>query len=416
MTSPHPAPAAGAAPTPIAYDHVIVGGGMVADAAARGIRERDADATIAIISDDIDEPYTRPALSKKLWTDPDFTWDDVPLGTADDTGAVVVLRTRVTALRPDAHELDTDAGDTYSYGTVLIATGGTPVALPIEGGGASDRVLTFRTAEDYRRLRALAAQADRIAVVGGGYIGSELAAALVQQGVDTVLVHSTPALGADVFPADLADHFAGMFRDAGVELVGGHEVVGGVAGDAGVRLDLEGGASVVADAVVSGLGIEVHTDLAESAGIATGDGIVVDAHLRTDRAGVFAAGDVAEYPDRILGRRRVEHVDNAEQMGRQAGRNLAGAGEEYTHTPYYYSVVFGTRYEAVGTLDGSLETVEDWVEPLERGVVYYLDDDRVVGVLLWNIDDRTDAARAVLAEDGPVDRDALIGRIREEAS
>ena len=151
-------------------------------------------------------------------------------------------------------------------------------------------------------------------------------------------------------------------------------------------------------------------------GIATGDGIVVDAHLRTDRAGVFAAGDVAEYPDRILGRRRVEHVDNAEQMGRQAGRNLAGAGEEYTHTPYYYSVVFGTRYEAVGTLDGSLETVEDWVEPLERGVVYYLDDDRVVGVLLWNIDDRTDAARAVLTEDGPVDRDALIGRIREEAS
>ena len=175
-------------------------------------------------------------------------------------------------------------------------------------------------------------------------------------------------------------------------------------------------ATVVADAVVSGLGIEVQTELAESSGIATGDGIVVDAHLRTDRADVFAAGDVAEYPDRILGRRRVEHVDNAEQMGRQAGRNLAGAGEEYTHTPYYYSVVFGTRYEAVGTLDGSLETVEDWVEPLERGVVYYLDDDRVVGVLLWNIDDRTDAARAVLTEDGPVDRDALIGRIREEAS
>ncbi|MBG0717356.1 FAD-dependent oxidoreductase [Microbacterium sp. 2C] len=377
MTSAHPAPTAGAAPTPIAYDHVIVGGGMVADAAARGIRERD---------------------------------------TADDTGAVVVLRTRVTALRPDAHELDTDAGDTYRYGTVLIATGGTPVALPIEGGGASDRVLTFRTAGDYRHLRALAAQADRIAVVGGGYIGSELAAALVQQGVDTVLVHSTATLGADVFPADLADHFAGMFRDAGVELVGGHEVVGGVAGDAGVRLDLEGGATVVADAVVSGLGIEVQTELAESSGIATGDGIVVDAHLRTDRADVFAAGDVAEYPDRILGRRRVEHVDNAEQMGRQAGRNLAGAGEEYTHTPYYYSVVFGTRYEAVGTLDGSLETVDDWVEPLERGVVYYLDDDRVVGVLLWNIDDRTDAARAVLTEDGPVDRDALIDRIREEAS
>lgn len=415
MTSPHPDPhsdtRADGAPTTSAYDHIIVGGGMVADAAARGIRERDQDASIAIVSDDIDEPYTRPALSKKLWTDPEFTWDDVPLGTAEDTGATVLLRTRVTALRPDAHEIDTDAGGTFSYRTLLLATGGRPVPLPVEGGGKSDRVVAFRTAEDYRHLRALAAHAERIAVVGGGYIGSELAAALVQQGVDTVLVHSTPTLGSDVFPADLAEHFAAMFREAGVELVGGREVVGGVAGDAGVRLDLEGGDTVVADAVVSGLGIEVRSELAEAAGIRTGDGIVVDARLRTDRPDVYAAGDAAEYPDRILGRRRVEHVDNAEQMGRQAGRNLAGAEEEYTHTPYYYSAVFGTRYEAVGTLDGSLETVEDWAEPRERGVVYYLDEDRVVGVLLWNVPDATDDARAVLAEEGTVDRAALIGRI-----
>jgi NAD(P)H-nitrite reductase large subunit len=166
--------------------------------------------TIAIISDDVDEPYTRPALSKKLWTDPDFTWEQVPLDTAADTGATILLRTHVSALRPDAHEIETDAGDTLSYATALLATGGDPVRLPIERADASDRVIAFRTAEDYRHLRALAARVDRIAVVGGGYIGRSWrrprAAGRRHR------PHPQPkGLGADVFPADLADHFAAMF-------------------------------------------------------------------------------------------------------------------------------------------------------------------------------------------------------------
>lgn len=393
------------------YDHLIIGGGMVADAAARGIREVAPNATIGIVSDDVDEPYTRPALSKKLWTDLEFTWDDVPLGTAADTGAEIRLRTRATALRPAAHEVATDAGETISYGTVLLATGGAPVPLPVEGGARSERVMTFRTAEDYRHLRALTDLAGRIAVVGGGYIGSELAAAIVQQGVATVLVHPESVLGAEVFPAGLARHFESLFREAGVDVVGDARVTGGSAGEAAVRLDLDGGAAITADAAVSGLGIRPHVDLAEQAGLDVDDGIVVDERLHASAEDVFAAGDVASYPDAILGRRRVEHVDNAQQMGRQAGRNLAGAEEPYTHTPYYYSVVFGTRYEAVGTLDSSLETVEDWADEYGRGVVYYLDGDRVAGVLLWNVDGARDAARAVLAADGPVDRTALIGRI-----
>lgn len=392
------------------FDHLIVGGGMVADTAARGIREIDADGSIGILSDDVDAPYTRPALSKKLWTDEEFTWDKVPLGTADDTGADIRLRTRVTAIRPEEREVDAD-GQTFSYGTLLLATGGKPVALPIEDRSNGERALTFRTAEDYRRLRSLADEVDRIAVVGGGYIGSELAAALVQNGVDTVLIHTGAVLGDAVFPAALAERFEKLFRDAGVEIVAGSKVAGGDADATGARLELENGDVVRADAVVSGLGIEVATDLAEGAGLTVDDGIVVDAQLRTSTDGVWAAGDVASYPDRILGRRRVEHVDNANEQGRAAGRNLAGAAEPYTHTPYYYSAVFGIRYEAVGTLDAALDTVEDWIDP-ERGVVYYLDDDRVVGVLLWNVEDARDAARKVLAEADRLSRDDLPGRIR----
>ena len=393
------------------FDYLIVGGGMVADTAARGIREVDADGTILIVSDDVEEPYTRPALSKKLWTDEDFTWEKVPLGTAESTGAEIRLRTRATAVRTDAHEVDTDAGDTIGYGRLLLATGGRPVPLPLDDRSGGTRALTFRTAEDYRHLRALAADVERIAVVGGGYIGSELAAALVQNGVDTVLVHTGAVLGDAVFPAGLAERFEKLFRDAGVEIVGGSRVSGGEVDATGARLELEGGAEVRADAVVSGLGIRVADELADAAGLAVDDGIVVDAQLRTSVDDVFAAGDVASYPDRILGRRRVEHVDNANEMGTAAGRNLAGAREPYTHTPYYYSAVFGIRYEAVGTLDASLETVEDWRDA-ERGVVYYLDDDRVVGVLLWNTEDARDDARRVLAEADTLTRDDLPGRIR----
>lgn len=392
------------------FDYLIVGGGMVADTAARGIREIDRDGSIGILSDDVDEPYTRPALSKKLWTDDEFTWDKVPLGTADDTGADIRLRTRATAIRPDAHEVDAD-GETFAYGKLLVATGGKPVPLPVEDRSNGERVLSFRTAEDYRRLRSLAQDVDRIAVVGGGYIGSELAAALVQNGVDTVLVHTGAVLGDAVFPAALAERFETLFRDAGVEIVAGSKVEGGEADAAGVRLSLENGDEVRADAVVSGLGIDVATDLAESAGLTVDDGVVVDAQLRSSVDDIWAAGDVASYPDRLLGRRRVEHVDNANAQGTAAGRNLAGAAESYTHTPYYYSAVFGIRYEAVGTLDAELETVEDWIDT-ERGVVYYLDDGRVVGVLLWNVEEARDAARAVLADADTLTRDDLVGRIR----
>jgi NADPH-dependent 2,4-dienoyl-CoA reductase/sulfur reductase-like enzyme len=394
------------------FSLVIVGGGMVADSAARGIREIDASATILILSDDVDEPYTRPALSKKLWTDPEFTDEQVPLNTAADTGAEILLRTAVRAVRPDAHEVVTADGRTFTYGRLLLATGGRPVALPLDDDSDGHRSIAFRTAEDYRRLRALADEGGSIIVVGGGYIGTELAAALVQNGVAVTLVHTGAVLGDDVFPADLARRFELMFRDAGVELVGGSRVSGGAVDGSGARLELENGDELRADAVVGGLGITPETRIAEDAGLAVDDGIVVDEFLRTSADDVFAAGDVASYPDRILGRRRVEHVDNAQEMGRAVGRNLAGADEPYTHTPYYYSAVFGHRYEAVGTLDASLDTVEDWQEPFERGVVYYLDGGRVVGVLLWGVEDRRDAARAVLAAAADLTPDDLRGRIR----
>ncbi|QQD76505.1 FAD-dependent oxidoreductase [Curtobacterium sp. YC1] len=392
------------------FRYLIVGGGMVADAAARGVRELDADGSIGIVSEDVDRPYARPALSKKLWTDPDFSWDEkVDLHT-EETGAQFVLGTAVTAIDRAAKTVTTADGSTHGYERLLIATGGKPRSLP--GLAPSDRVLDYRSAADYRRLRELADARAHVAVVGGSYIGTEIAAGIVQNGARVTLVTPDEVLGGHMFPDDLARAFQQRFVDHGVELRTGRRVEQGEETDGGVVLTLDDGSVIEADAVVAGLGIEPQTALAADAGLTVRDGIVVSSTLLTDDDSVFAAGDVAEYPDRILGTRRVEHVDNAKQQGRQAGRNLADADETYDHTPMFYSNVFDMGYEAVGRVSTELDTLEDWQDPLTTGVVYYLDDDGTVrGVLLWNVPDQTDAARQVLAEANSLTPDMLRGRI-----
>jgi 3-phenylpropionate/trans-cinnamate dioxygenase ferredoxin reductase component len=392
------------------FRYLVVGGGMVADAAARGVRELDADGSIGIISEDVDRPYARPALSKKLWTDPDFSWDEkVDLHT-EETGATFMLGTAVTAIDRAAKTVTTSDGETHGYERLLLATGGKPRGLP--GLEPSDRVLDYRSAADYRKLRALADAGAHVAVVGGGYIGTEIASGIVQAGARVTFVDPDDVVGARMFPAALAAAFQRRFEDAGVELRLGRRVESGTEHEGGVTLTLDDGSTVEADAVVVGLGIEPATQLAADAGLTVRDGIVVSSTLLTDDDSVFAAGDVAEYPDRILGTRRVEHVDNAQQQGRQAGRNLADADETYDHTPMFYSDVFDMGYEAVGQVSTSLHTVEDWQEPETTGVVYYLDDDEVVrGVLLWNVWDKTDEARKVLAEAHALTPDMLPGRI-----
>jgi 3-phenylpropionate/trans-cinnamate dioxygenase ferredoxin reductase component len=389
------------------YDYVIVGGGMVADAAARGIRELDADGTIAILSADVDPPYTRPALSKKLWTDPEFEWRQVPLGTVEDTGAQLRLETLVTGVDRARREVTTEHGDVVGYGALLLATGSSPQRLDAPD---DDRIIHFRSAEDYRRLRRLASEGSHVAIAGGGYIGAELAAALVQNGVRVTLLHPDAVLGGSMLPASLAGRYEAMFRDAGVDVRGGVRAERAETSPDAVVVRLDDGDAVGADALVVGLGASPVVDVAERAGLPVDDGVVVDARLRTPDDRIWAAGDIARYPDAILGPTRVEHVDHAEASGAAAGRSMAGDASPYEHTPYFYSQVFDVRWEAVGRLDAQLETLEDRVDD-DRVVVYYLEGERPVGVLLWNVEEARDAARDVL-RDPPSTRDELAGRIR----
>ena len=377
-----------------AVDHLIVGAGLAGIEAAAGIAEVAPDARVTLLSADADAPYDRPPLSKGLWTGtvPEPTRPDLP------ASATLVHGRRGVALDVGARVVTDDAGETWHYARLLLATGGEPRRL----GPPADRIIHFRTLADYHRLRHLAAEGSRVIVIGGGFLGAELAAALTLVGRRVVLLMPERGLGARVFPGDLARHLATEFAQRGVEVRGETTVAGVRQVGKQVVVDVAGGEAVTGDLAIVAIGILPATELASRAGLRVEDGIVVDRELRTSGPGVYAAGDVARYPDEALGgMRRVEHEDHARHSGRVAGRNMAGAGEAYLHRPMFYGDLFDQGYEAVGLVDSRLETVAAWRTPYREGVVHYVADGMIRGILLWNTWDRVDRARALLGTPHP---------------
>ena len=378
-----------------AYRYLIVGGGMTADSACRGIRDHDADGTIGMISTESHEPYARPPLSKGLWSGKEES--SVFRGTPE-LGVDIHTGRRIVSLDLDARSATDDTGEAHSYEKLLLATGGTPRQLQ---AGEND-VIYFRTLDDYRRLRGLAGDGVRVAVVGGGFIGSELAAALAMNGCAVTILFPEPGIGARLFPADLAAFVSDYYREKGVTVLA-EERVEGITSRV---VTTESGTEVEADVIVAGLGIVPATDLAVAVGLEVDDGILVDELGRAGgRDDVFAAGDVARFPVPALGgTRRVEHEDHANTHGRAVGANMAGAAQPYDHLPFFYSDLFELGYEAVGDVDSRLDTVAEWVEPNRKGVVAYVDGDgKARGFLLWDVWDRVDSARELIRAGRVVD-------------
>lgn len=387
------------------YPYLIVGGGMTGDAAARAIREVDPTAVVGLVSAEAHAPYARPPLSKGLWKgDPE---SGIWRGT-DAAGVQLRLGRRVTAIDAAARTVTDDRGELVSYGRLLLATGGAPRRLPRD----TEQIIYFRTYDDYRRLRALAGESLRFIVLGGGFIGSEIAAALRTAGREVVMLVPEDGIGARVFPADLSASLVDYYRERGVEVRTGEGVAGLTPRAGKVMLETTRGRGLSGDVIVAGLGIRPDVALAEQAGLRAENGIVVDELLRSSVPDIYAAGDVANFFNPALGKRlRVEHEDNATAMGAAAGRAMAGQGVPYTHLPFFYSDLFALGYEAVGELDARHETVADWKDPFREGVIYYLEGGRVRGVLLWNTWGQVDAARALIAEPGPVRAESLKGRL-----
>jgi 3-phenylpropionate/trans-cinnamate dioxygenase ferredoxin reductase subunit len=386
------------------YTYLIIGGGMAGDAAVRGIREVDEHGSIGMLCAESHPPYNRPPLSKGLWKGQP---EEQLWRRTHEQGCTVHLQRRAASLDPAGRTVIDAQGERYTYDRLLLATGGSPRHLPFGG----EQVIYFRTYDDYRRLREHSGPGRRAAVIGGGFIGSEIAAALAMQGTAVVMLFPEEGIGARLFPASLSRFLNDYYREKGVDVRPGTTAAGFEPKGRGGVLHTQDGQRLEVDVVVAGIGITPSTALAEAAGLRVDNGIVVDEQLRTSRPDIFAAGDVANFPNPVLGRLRVEHEDNANTMGTAAGRNMAGKGEPYRHLPFFYSDLFDLGYEAVGDLDSRLQTVEDWKEPYREGVVYYLRDGRVRAVLLWNVWEQVEHARALIASPGTVTPKDLQGRL-----
>jgi NADPH-dependent 2,4-dienoyl-CoA reductase/sulfur reductase-like enzyme len=388
------------------YRYLIVGGGMTAAAALSGIRQADPEGSIGLISQENHPPYNRPPLSKGLWKGKPL---EKIFRNTGQPGVDLRLGRKATSLDPVKKMVMDDQGGTYTYDKLLLATGGTPRQLPFGDGD----VIYYRTLDDYYNLRALTGVRRRIAVIGGGFIGSEITAALAGAGQDVVMALPEGGIGGAIFPADLSHFLNDYYRQQGVDVRPGEKIAGIERRGGQLILQNQGGGEIAAEAVVAGIGIRPNTELAERAGLAVDNGIIVDEYLRASLPDIYAAGDAANFFNPLLGKRlRVEHEDNANTMGKLAGQNMASSQPEpYHHLPYFYSDLFDLGYEAVGELSSRMETFADWQEKYHKGVIYYLDQGRVRGVLLWNVWDQVDAARKLLAEPGPLGTENLKGRL-----
>jgi len=396
------------------FPYIIVGAGLAGASAIEGIRSVDGKGEILLIGKEKHLPYHRPPLSKSLWTRKKRV-DEIFVHTKDyyeDQGVEVRLGVEVEDIETQKKSVTDSVGNRFGFEKLLIATGGNPVHLHIPG--ATDKEVRYlRNLDDYLELERLSKQGGEAVIIGAGFIGTELAAALTMNNVKVTMIFPDKWPCFKVFPDYLGTQILHLFQQRGITMVSEDRPLEFIQNNAGRFLKTEKGTLLSANMVIAGIGIAPSMELAQKAGLATGNGILANAYLQTSHPDIYVAGDGASVWDQWIGEnKRVEHWDNALNQGKQAGKNMAGAQERYMHMSYFFSDLFEFGYEAVGRIDSKLPTVADWQEENSRGVVYYLDDNKVRGVLLCNIWEKTEAATDLIKQDKVVTVESLRGAIR----
>ena len=378
--------------------YVILGGGMVAGYAAKELVSHGlGSGELAIVSADIRMPYERPPLSKGFLSGKD-TEASILINGPDwyrEHGIEVKLNTVVEQVDPDKKLLLSGSGETLEFQHLLLATGARARRLDCPGNELQN-VFYLRTLEDSETIRSRISNAKQAAVVGGGFIGMEVASVLAQKNIETTLVIREDRVGSRVFTPAMSAFFEQYYRARGVRIVrqaniaaleGKHEI-------SAVLLD--GGRKIPCDSVVVGVGAVPVTQPFAKSGVAMDNGVVVNEYLETSLAGLYAAGDVANYPDSIFGkRRRVEHWDNAVSQGQHWARVILGERQPFVHVPYFFSDVFDLSYELWGDATGATETVLRGDPTSSSFSVWWLKHNRVAAAFVMN---RPDDERNIAPE------------------
>ena len=342
--------------------YLLIGGGLASFHAAKQIRRADPDGSILIACDEPFPPYDRPPLSKEYLRG-EKTQEELilaSLGALAEDRIELALADRVESIAPERKEADLASGRRIRFEKTLIATGGRPVVLRLPGAGL-DGIHYLRTLADADRIASAATSGRRAAIIGGGFIGVELAATLRQRGLEVTLIEALPRVWARFADERLSTFIQSYCEQRGVCFRTGSAIRAFEGGATLTGVTLASGETLPCDLACVGVGIVPNVELANAAGLEVDDGIVVDELLRTSHSDIYAAGDVINYPDSIFGRRRrVEHWGHAEYGGQIAGKNMAGGSTPYELLSYVWSDIFDLRLEFAGD-----ETDPDTV--LQRG-------------------------------------------------
>ena len=368
---------------------LIVGAGHCGGRTAQLLRAYGWTGGIALVGDEPGLPYERPPLSKDVLTG-GKTLEALDLYSEEALQALDLQRhhARVIAVDPQAQTAQLSNGSTLHYSALLFANGGSPRRLTIAGADLP-QVLTLRNKADALRLAPYLKPGQRIAIIGGGFIGLEVAASARQQGCTVSLVEGAPQLMGRAVPALLAERAMAVHQARGVNLHIGVSPLDITEGETGLAVALSNGVTLQADVVVVGIGIVPGTEVAQAAGVAVARGILVDRQLRTNVPHIFAAGDVAEFPSHVSGALlRQETWQNAESQAQVAARNLMGGHVEFAASSWFWSDQHDYQLQVSGEPSAGVHTV---VREQQDGdvLVFYTDDQhKLVGASGWGLTSR----------------------------